>query len=105
MPKKDDDVEVVDDDVESEDEPEKKTNDFPSMFRGLASAVPWKLAIIQFILFFIIMSSQFAEHVISYMNKNWVDGDMLTTSGTVAAGVLLTMGLILFDLLIKGGLI
>jgi hypothetical protein len=85
-----------------QDEPESKTNDFPSMFRDLFSNVSWKLALIQFILFIVLMSSQFSERVLSRMNSAWVDGATPTNTGTMVLGLLLTTCLILFDLLIKG---
>ena len=91
-----------DSDSDNEETISTKTNDFPSMFRDLFSAVPWKLALIQFILFIILMSSQFSERVLSHMNSSWVDGATPTNTGTVVLGLFLTISLILFDLLIKG---
>jgi len=94
--------EESDSDSDQEETTPTKTNDFPSMFRDLFSAVPWKLAVMQFILFVILMSSQFSEQVLSRINSSWVDGATPTNTGTVVLGLFLTMSLILFDLLIKG---
>ncbi len=97
--------EDIDSDSEDEEEEVKKDNDFPSMFRGLFNAIPWKLAIIQFIIFFLVMTNMFSERILSKMKNSWVDGSTPTTSGTIAIGIMLSISLILFDLLIKSGLI
>jgi hypothetical protein len=93
MSKDDTEVEKTDD----TEEPEAETAKSKSSFDLIHSA---KLGFFVLLLFILLMSDVFIERVMAKVGVGLVDGRIPTTRGIAIQGLLLVIGLIIFDFLI-----
>lgn len=85
--------------TDCEDETEKNTSGFVK----LLTSPNYKMAIFIFILFMFIMSNMFIELILAKMSSKFVEGNNPTSYGIVVLGMIMTIGYVIFDLLIRSG--
>lgn len=61
----------------------------------------FKAALFLFVLFIFISSDVFIDRVLSTSDNKYVEGRQATTSGVVVQGIILSIGYILIDILIR----
>ena len=83
----------------------KKGNDFTSMMVDLLTNIPWKVAILLYILFIIINSDIIMK--LMFEGTSMIDplNNTTTTGGTVVQGIILVLGFIILDMLNRGSFI
>jgi hypothetical protein len=80
----------------------RSKDDFISMFQELFNAINFKGAIVIFILGLFLFSDIFVNNFLSGIPGSVDETENTTTSGTVIQLTFLTIGFLIFDLLIKG---
>lgn len=90
----------------------KKTDDSEDLFgdnspdditsiAGAIGAKNFKVAIFLFILFIFISSDVFIDRILSGKDSTYVDGRHTTGKGTIAQGLLLSLGYIIISVLVS----
>lgn len=87
-------------DLPTEEVEDGTKTDFVKISGNIFGNINFKLAFFVFILGIILFSDVFIDGVLLKMN-NAVDGECATTKGTMIQLLLLSLGLIVLDLLIK----
>lgn len=82
----------------------RNREDFISMFSDLFNSINYKVAILLFIIGLFIFSDIFIE-VFLVGVSGALNGDETTTKGTMLQLTLLTLGYIVADLLVSGGIV
>lgn len=94
--KKEADMDV---EADSDSDTEKETSGFVT----LLMSPNYKMAIFIFILFMFLMSNMFIEMVLAKISNKLVEGNNPTSHGILVLGIIMTIGYLLFDLLVKSG--
>jgi hypothetical protein len=91
---------TTDSEVLFEDSDSSNEGDFVSMIMDNIGKIPWKIAIILFILYIIINSDIFVNKVLSNITGTAVDGT-ITSKGIIVSGMILSIMYVLTDFLQK----
>ncbi len=84
----------------STDAPKKESSGgFLEMMTGVISAVPFKMAILLYIVFVLVNSTIFIEYCIEPLGKSYHDGT-LTNTGTYLQGLFLVIGYMIMHALV-----
>lgn len=88
----------------SSDNTKTSSDDFPSIFSDLFNAINYKVMFFLFIIGVMIFSDVFIELFLAPINGA-VFGDVPTNKGTIIQLLVLTLGYVCADLLVKGQVI
>lgn len=80
----------------------KKGNDFPSMLSDLFKSINWKVALFLMALSIFIFTDYFIENILCNINGALCVNEIPSTKGTLIQVSILTVGYIIFDLLVQG---
>lgn len=93
------------DDDEDEDTTSKKHDGF-DIFGSIFGKLNIWVAILLFILFILINTPVFIDDILKKINTNFVSADgNPTSSGIITQGIFLSIGYIILDLLVSGGVL